>query len=82
MLQRADASAYGTVSALLNLAYDVAWGVGAAGFGFGFVVAPVGYPAAFALTPCIPLSALTLASRERRRVAGAAATVASAYLDA
>jgi hypothetical protein len=61
-------------------AYDAAWGVGAAGF--GFVVAPVGYPAAFALTPCIPLSALTLASRERRRVAGAAATVASAYLDA
>jgi predicted MFS family arabinose efflux permease len=80
MLQRADASAYGTVSALWNLAYDAAWGVGAAGF--GFVVAPVGYPAAFALTACIPLLALTLASRERRRVTGAAVTVASAYLDA
>jgi predicted MFS family arabinose efflux permease len=79
MLQRADASAYGTVSALWNLAYDAAWGVGAAGF--GFVVTPVGYPAAFALTACIPLSALTLASRERRRVTGAV-TVASAHLDA
>jgi predicted MFS family arabinose efflux permease len=80
MLERADASAYGTVSALWNLAYDAAWGVGAAGF--GFVVAPLGYPAAFALTACIPLLALTLASRERRRVAGAAVAVASAGLDA
>jgi hypothetical protein len=46
------------------------------------VVAPVGYPAAFALTACIPLLALTLASQERRRVAGAAVTVVSACLDA
>ena len=80
MLQRADTSAYGTVSALWNLAYDAGWGVGAASF--GFVVAPVGYPAAFALTAAVPLSAFMLASRERRRVAGPVVTVASAYLDA
>jgi len=79
MLERADASGFGTVSALWNLAYDAAWGAGAGGF--GFLVTPVGYPAAFALTACVPLSALALASRERRRAAGAAMTVASACLD-
>jgi predicted MFS family arabinose efflux permease len=79
MFDRADASGYDTVSAVWNLGYDAGWGVGAAGF--GLLVGPVGYPAAFALTACVPLTALALASVERRRAAGTAMTVASARLD-
>ena len=56
MLNRVAPSGYGTVSAIWNLAYDAGIGVGA--FGFGAVAARTGYPAAFAVTAALVLSAL------------------------
>src|SRR5512133_2413472 len=58
MLNRVAPSAYGTVSAIWNLAFDAGIGVGA--FGFGVVAARTGYPAAFALTAALMLAALVL----------------------
>jgi MFS family permease len=58
MLNRVAPSAYGTVSAIWNLAYDAGIGVGA--FGFGVVAAHTGYPPAFALTAALMLAALAL----------------------
>jgi len=58
MLNRVAPSAYGTVSAIWNLAYDAGIGVGA--FGFGLVAARTGYPPAFALTAALMLAALAL----------------------
>jgi predicted MFS family arabinose efflux permease len=58
MLNRVAPSAYGTVSAIWNLAYDAGIGVGA--FGFGVVAARTGYPPAFALTAALMLAALAL----------------------
>jgi predicted MFS family arabinose efflux permease len=65
MYARVPASGYGAVSAVWNLAYDAGFGAGAAGF--GLLVSPLGYPASFALTACVLLTALTLARREGRR---------------
>jgi predicted MFS family arabinose efflux permease len=56
MLNRVAPSGYGTVSAIWNLAYDAGIGVGA--FGFGVVAARTGYPAAFAVTAALVLTAL------------------------
>ena len=58
MLNRATPSAYGTVSAIWNLAFDAGIGVGA--FGFGAVAAATGYPPAFAVTAALMLAALVL----------------------
>jgi predicted MFS family arabinose efflux permease len=58
MLNRVAPSAYGTVSAIWNLAYDAGIGVGA--FGFGVVAARTGYPPAFALTAALMLAGLAL----------------------
>jgi predicted MFS family arabinose efflux permease len=58
MLNRVAPSAYGTVSAIWNLAFDAGIGVGA--FGFGVVAARTGYPPAFALTAALMLAALLL----------------------
>jgi predicted MFS family arabinose efflux permease len=63
MFDRVDASGYGTVSALWNLAYDA--GLGAGAVGFGLLITPVGYPASFGLTGCVLLVALALAQRRR-----------------
>jgi len=54
-------------SALWNLAYDAGYGAGPAAF--GLVCAGVGYPAAFALTGALILTAVPAASRERKAVA-------------
>jgi predicted MFS family arabinose efflux permease len=58
MLNRVEPSAYGTVSAIWNLAFDAGIGVGA--FGFGVVAARTGYPPAFAVTAALMLAALLL----------------------
>uniref|UniRef100_A0AAU3I3S3 MFS transporter n=1 Tax=Streptomyces sp. NBC_01393 TaxID=2903851 RepID=A0AAU3I3S3_9ACTN len=64
MYARVQASGYGTVSALWNLAYDGGMGVGA--LGFGALAAPVGYPAAFTVTGVLMLVALVPALRDLR----------------
>jgi predicted MFS family arabinose efflux permease len=64
MLNRVAPSGYGTVSAIWNLAYDLGIGVGA--FGFGVVAAQTGYPAAFAVTAALVLTALVPLWRDRR----------------
>ncbi|ROO82962.1 putative MFS family arabinose efflux permease [Actinocorallia herbida] len=72
MLSRVDASGYGTVSALWNLAFDAGMGVGAAAL--GVAAGLTGYPVAYALTAALILAALTLkgnpdAARTRDRLA-------------
>ncbi|ADB35053.1 major facilitator superfamily MFS_1 [Kribbella flavida DSM 17836] len=64
MYDRVPRSRYGQVSALWNLAYDAGWGAGA--ILFGFVVAGVGYPTAFALTAAVVALAVVPAARARR----------------
>jgi predicted MFS family arabinose efflux permease len=64
MLNRVAPSAYGTVSAIWNLAYDLGMGVGA--FGFGLVAARTGYPPAFAVTAAIVLVALVPVARPEK----------------
>ncbi|MFI0926432.1 MFS transporter [Streptomyces sp. NPDC021012] len=64
MYARVPASGYGTVSALWNFAFDVGMGVGAVGF--GILAGRTGYPAAFALTAALMLTALAPAWRDRR----------------
>jgi predicted MFS family arabinose efflux permease len=77
MYNRVAESAYGAVSAMWNLAYDGGMGVGAAGF--GVLATRTGYPAAFALTAALLLTALLpagLAAARRgrgRRMRGAGA---------
>ncbi|GAB2552080.1 MFS transporter [Kribbella endophytica] len=61
MYDRSPRSRYGQVSALWNLAYDGGWGAGA--ILFGFVVAGIGYPTAFALTAAIVALAIVPALR-------------------
>jgi predicted MFS family arabinose efflux permease len=61
MFSRVPRSAYGTASAVWNLAYDLGYGVGAAGF--GILAAHTGYPAAFAITAALMLTALSPARR-------------------
>ncbi len=63
MLDRVPSSGYGMVSALWNLSYDAAMGVGAAGF--GVVAAQTGYPPAFGLTAVVMLGVLVPAWRDR-----------------
>ncbi len=63
MIDRAPASGYGTASALWNLAYDAGYGAGP--MVFGVFVALTGYPAAFALTGLLILTALLPAVRDR-----------------
>ena len=63
MIDRAPASGYGTASALWNLAYDAGYGAGP--MAFGVFVAHTGYPAAFALTGLLILTALLPAVRDR-----------------
>ena len=63
MIDRAPASGYGTASALWNLAYDAGYGAGP--MVFGVFVAHTGYPAAFALTGVLILTALLPAVRDR-----------------
>ena len=63
MIDRAPASGYGTASALWNLAYDAGYGAGP--IAFGVFVAHTGYPAAFALTGLLILTALLPAVRDR-----------------
>jgi predicted MFS family arabinose efflux permease len=58
MLNRVAPPAYGTVSAIWNLAFDA--GIGAGAFGFGVVAAHTGYPPAFALIAALMLAALVL----------------------
>ena len=63
MIDRAPTSGYGTASALWNLAYDAGYGAGP--IAFGVFVAHAGYPAAFALTGLLILTALLPAVRDR-----------------
>ena len=63
MIERVPAPAYGTASALWNLAYDAGYGAGPAVF--GVVVGHTGYPVAFALTAMLMLAALIPAARDR-----------------
>jgi MFS family permease len=63
MIDRAPVSGYGTASAMWNLAYDAGYGAGPAVF--GVFVAHTGYPAAFALTALLILTALMPAVRDR-----------------
>ena len=58
MLNRVGPSAYGTVSAIWNLAFDA--GIGAGAFGFGVVAARTGYPTGFAVTAALMLAAVAL----------------------
>jgi predicted MFS family arabinose efflux permease len=64
MFSRVPRSGYGTASVVWNLAYDTGYGAGSAGFGVlaGFT----GYPAAFAITATLMLTALAPARRDRR----------------
>ena len=48
MLGRVEPAAYGTVSAVWNLAFDLGWGVGSVAV--GLLVGAVGYGPAFVLT--------------------------------
>lgn len=59
MFERAPASAYGTVSAVWNLAYDAGLGLGAVAA--GVLAVRTGYPLAFALTAALVPIALVLA---------------------
>ena len=70
MFERMDASAYGTVGALWNLAYDAGIGVGAAGF--GLVTVHTGYRWAFALTGGVMGLTLLIVWRDRTATAGPA----------
>ncbi|MFF5111994.1 MFS transporter [Streptosporangium sp. NPDC000509] len=65
MFERAPESAFGQVSATWNLAYDAGLGVGAVGF--GLLAGPVGYPAGFAVTAGVLLTALAPALYDRAR---------------
>jgi MFS family permease len=67
MFSRASPSAFGTVSAIWNLAFDAGLGVGAAGF--GAIAAQSSYPIAFALTAGLMLAALVPAVRDRATTA-------------
>ena len=60
-------------SALWNLAYDAGYGAGPAVF--GLICVRTGYPAAFALTGALILTAVPAAVRERKAMASAAKPV-------
>ncbi len=62
MFDRVTESGYDMVSAVWNLAYDAGLGLGAAGF--GVLVVPIGYPAAFGITGAVMLAVLLPAWRD------------------
>jgi MFS family permease len=62
MLERVPTAEFGRTSALWNLAYDAGMGIGAVGF--GLIVAPIGYPASFAVTAAVLALALVPAWRD------------------
>jgi len=64
MIDRMPASGIGTASALWNLAYDAGYGAGPVAF--GLLVSHIGYPAGFALTAVLMLTALPAARQEYR----------------
>ncbi len=64
MIDRMPASGIGTASALWNLAYDAGYGAGPVAF--GLLVSHIGYPAGFALTAVLMLTALPAARQEHR----------------
>jgi predicted MFS family arabinose efflux permease len=64
MYSRVPRSAYSTVSALWNLAYDAGLGIGAVAF--GAIVAGTGYPIAFVLTALLVAVGLPIVRRDRR----------------
>ncbi|MFG1997522.1 MFS transporter [Spirillospora sp. NPDC048911] len=64
MYERVPVSAYGTVSAVWNLAYDGGMGLGAVGF--GVMAASAGYPPAFAVTAMAMPLILLLVLADRR----------------
>ena len=61
MFDRVSPSSYDTVSALWNLAFDVGYGVG--GAGFCVLALETGYPPAFAITAALMAIALCLWKR-------------------
>ncbi len=63
MFERVSSTAYGSVSALWNLAYDSGLGVGATAF--GIVASGASYPIAFGLTAAVMLVALIPAWSDR-----------------
>lgn len=67
MFARARRDQYGAVSAVWNIAFDAAMGLGAAGF--GVLAGGTGYPLAFALTGAVMLLALAPAWRDRATAA-------------
>jgi len=64
MYDRMPASAYGTVSAVWNIAYDGGLGIGA--IGFGALAAWTGFPLGFAVTALLVLVAMPLVRRPVR----------------
>jgi predicted MFS family arabinose efflux permease len=65
MFSRASRADFGQVSAVWNLAYDSGVGVGA--IGFGLLVRPLGYPAAFGLTAAVLFLSVILAFHDRKK---------------
>lgn len=66
LIEHAPASGAGAASALWNLAYDVGYGAGPAGF--GLVVSHTGYPAAFVITGALMLAAVPAAGSRLRHL--------------
>ncbi|MBF9132965.1 MFS transporter [Plantactinospora sp. S1510] len=64
MYSRVPQSAYGTASALWNLAYDAGLGIGAVAF--GALAVGTGYPIAFVLTALVVIVGLPIVRRDRR----------------
>ena len=65
MYTRVSETAYSTVSAIWNLAYD--GGMGAGVIGFGFLADQIGYPSAFGVTALLMLAGLLPWHLDRRR---------------
>jgi MFS family permease len=63
MIERVPPSAYGTASALWNLAYDAGYGAGPVLL--GVAVSAIGYPACFGLSALLACAAILPAWRER-----------------
>jgi MFS family permease len=68
MIERVPPSAYGTASALWNLAYDAGYGAGPVLL--GVAVSSIGYPACFGLSALLACAAILPAWRDRAPVLG------------
>ena len=68
MIERVPPSAYGTASALWNLAYDAGYGAGPVLL--GVAVSSIGYPACFGLSALLACAAIVPAWRDRAAVLG------------